>query len=121
VRETLPVGAPIRVALRYPRASVTASARAAALAAALRGVGIAVYGPEPSAQRGARPGARYFYAEDREAADAVLRAAGLSGEGVLSDAGSSEGLPRPGLVELTVPAGPAESAGRAAPPGNRRS
>jgi hypothetical protein len=117
----LPSGAPIHVALRYARGNAVAAARAAGLAASMRGVGIAVDGAALAARREVRPGARYFFAEDRDAADAVLRAAGLPGRGVLSDAAGGEVPPRPGQIELTMPPSQAEAGGRREPPGDGRS
>jgi len=114
-RDALPTGAPPRVLLRYARGSAEAAGQAASLAAALREAGFAVDGPAAVQRRDDRPGARYFFAEDREAAALVLGAAGLSGKAALGDAARLAAPPRPGTVELVVPPKQVEVGGRREP------
>ena len=119
--EALPPGAPAHVAIRYARGSADAAARAASLAATLRTAGFAVDALVPVLRRDTRPGARYFFAEDQDAAEAVLRAVGLPGKGSQADAAGLNALPRPGLIELTMPPGQVEAGGRLGPPNPGRS
>lgn len=108
----LPPAAPIYVALRYLPGSELAATR---LAASLRIRGIAVDGPSPASARTARPGARYFFAEDRATADAVLKAAGLPGASAMAET-AGRNQPRPGLVELTISRVQADGPPRVEPP-----
>lgn len=119
--EALPSGTPAQVALRYARGSASAEARAAGVALALRAAGFAVDGPAAVPLRDARPGARYFFAEDQDAANAVLQAAGMAGRSNQMAAARFGDLPRPGLVELVVPPGQAITGGRPEAPSSGRS
>ncbi len=119
--EALPSGAPAHVVVRYARGSADAAARAASLAHVLRAVDVAVDALIPVPRRDARPGARYFFAEDQGAAEAVLRAVGLPGKGSVASAAGLNIVPRPGLIELTVPPGEVEAGGRLEPPNPGRS
>ncbi len=117
----LPPGAPAHVVLRYVRGSADAAAWAANLALELRAAGITVDALVPVAPPDIKPGARYFFTEDQATADAVLRAAGLAGKGTLTDAKGLNALPRPGLIELTVPPGQPQAGNRRQPSGDGRS
>ena len=99
---SLPAGAPARVTLRYPPGNTDAGERAAGLAAALRGAGYLVEGEAADLPRDARSGSRYFYAEDRETADAVLKAAGLAGSSAPASGPAPGRPPLPGRVELLI-------------------
>ncbi len=110
--DPLPLGALVRVVLRYARGEPGAAARAEDLASSLRAAGFVV-DSSPAARLGARPGAHYFFAEDRPAAESVLRAAGLTGAVSLAY-GSRTTMPFPGLIELVM-LGQA-TAGRPKPP-----
>lgn len=101
----LPAGAPIQVVIYHPRDDARAAARAAGLARALREAGMAVDDPLAAPQRGGKPGVRYFFAEDRDAATAVLERAGLAVERVLAGDARPGVLPRPGTIEVTLPPG----------------
>ena len=120
VETPLPASAPAMVAVRYDRGAADASARAATYAAALRAAGFAVIGPAPAPHGKAKPGARYFFAEDQDTAAAVLKALGLPGGVKLSnpDPGLS---PRPGLIELVTPSGETEAGLKPQSPGGGRS
>lgn len=119
--EALPPSAPAHVMVRYARESADAAARAASLALALRAAGLAVDAVAPVPRRDAKPGARYFFAEDQGAAASVLKAAGLPGSGSLAAPTGLNAAPRPGLIEVTVPPGQVEAGGRSGPPNPGRS
>ncbi len=118
--QALPAGAPPRVLLRYVRGSADAAGQAARLAATLRAAGFAVDDPA-ALRRDDKPGAYHFFAEDRDAAAAVLKAAGLSGKSTLAQAARLDALPRPGTVELVIPPGQVEAGGRSEPSSPGRS
>ena len=99
--DQLPSGAPARVALHYARGDAAAASRATDLALSLRRAGFSVDGPVAITGRG-RPGVHYFFAEDRGAAEAVLRSANLQGGGLLAGAAGRNPPPRPGTIELIV-------------------
>ena len=99
--DQLPSGAPARVALHYARGDAVAAARAADLALSLRRAGFWVDGPAAITGRGS-PGVHYFFAEDREMAEAVLRSVNLPGESLLAGAAGRNPSPRPGAIELIV-------------------
>ncbi len=119
--QALPSGTPAHVLVRYARGSADTTAWAGHVANTLHAAGLAVDALVPVAPSDARPGARYFFAEDQAAADAVLRAAGLAGKGTLADARRLATLPRPGLIELTVPPGQLQVGGRPQSSGDGRS
>lgn len=105
--EALPNAAPAYVVLRYPRKSAEAASRASGIAAALRNAGFAVEGPVPAPLDEAGPSStvRYFFAEDRDTALDVLRAAGLPGGAapLAADPASGQGQwPRPGTIHLVL-------------------
>ncbi len=120
-REDLPSGAPALVLLRYPRGNAGAAERAASIANALRAAGLAVNPLAVTPRRDNKPGARYFFAEDQDAAAAALRAAGLPGKATLADAARLEAPPRPGTVELILPPSQVEAVGRGEPSSPGRS
>ena len=99
--DQLPSGAPAWVALHYARGDAAAASRATDLALSLRRAGFSVDGPVAITGRG-RPGVHYFFAEDRGAAEAVLRSANLQGGGLLAGAAGRNPPPRPGTIELIV-------------------
>ena len=119
--DALPSGAPAHVVVRYARESADPAAWAANLALTLRAAGLAVDALIPVSEQDARPGARYFFAEDQPAAEAALRAAGLAGKGTLTDARGVQALLRPGLIELTVPPGQLQVGNHQQPLGDGRS
>lgn len=111
VAEALPMRAPVRVMLRYAPGTLDAGTRAERLARSLRAAGFMVDAAtvNRAVPAGAPGGAQYFYAEDQASADAVLKAAGMSGQATMTPAAT----PRPpGLIELILPAEPVETAGR---------
>lgn len=107
---SLPQAAPARIMLRYAQGDA-AAVRASALARSLRADGFMVDSQPIAGRAAAVSGVRYFFAEDRQAAETVMRAAGLPGQATLARAGPGS-LPLPGLIELTAPTG----AGREPPP-----
>ncbi len=105
VMPTLPTGALITVAVRFPSGDAPAARRAATLAAALRADGFAVDGPVAATGRGAA-GAGYVFAEDRDAAERVAAAAHRR-LAELPDAArrlspDSGPPPRPGSIQIMV-------------------
>ncbi len=119
--EALPSSAPAHVMVRYVRRRADAAAWAANLALTLRAAGFTVDALVPVARSDARTGARYFFAEDQATADAVLKAAGLSGKGTLADARGVNAALRPGLIELIVPPGQLQVGSRRQPTGDGQS
>lgn len=101
----LPSGAAVRVVIYHPRDDARAAARAAGIARALREAGMAVDDPLAAPPRGGKPGVRYFFAEDRDAAAAVLERAGLNAEDMPAGDARPGSLPRPGTIEVTLPPG----------------
>jgi hypothetical protein len=101
----LPSGAMIRVVITYPRGTAEAAQRAASLAAGLSEAGLAVGVPFPIGRQAAGPELNYFFREDREAALQV----GVIGAGQLGQTEPRLGrmggaLPRPGTIEVGLPA-----------------
>ncbi len=96
----LPFAAPARVTLRYGRGNADNVEKAASLAASLRQAGFLVDGQVADLPRDAPAGVRYFYAEDRAAADTVLKAAGDPGTSLLWRGLEQANPPRPGRVEI---------------------
>jgi len=102
-RTVLPASPPARVRIRYPRGDADAEARAQRQAAEMRTAGLAVEPPAAIRDGGGRPGIRYFFAEDREAAAEVARRVeGFAGDIRLIAPSRREGLPRPGTVEVLL-------------------
>lgn len=100
---TLPASAPAHVVLLYARGDADAAARAADLARTLRAAGVAVDDPVATESRAGRLRARYFFAEDKDTAGAVLKRAGLSADGVMAGSTRPSSPPRPGTIEITMP------------------
>ncbi len=107
----LSVAAPARLVLMFGRGDAAATARASSLAMVLTARGFAVELRPVRSVNGATASVRYFFAEDRDAADAVLAAAGLPGRTLQAALGAAEPMPRPGLIELVLPAGSAPAVG----------
>lgn len=102
-RTVLPTTPPARVRIQYPRGDARAEARAQRQAAAMRAAGLAVEPPTAIRDGAARPGIRYFFAEDRDAAaDVARRVEGFAGDIRLIAPSRREGLPRPGTVEVLL-------------------
>lgn len=101
----LPVGAPIRVTIRYSSENSAAQHRAAELARGLRGQGLNVIDPVASPERIANNTVSYFYVEDRPGAEIAARALGSAWRSVQQRLSPRESLARPGTIELAV-AGP---------------
>ncbi len=107
----LSVAAPARLVLMFARGDAAATARASGLASLLASRGFAVETRPVRAVTGASATVRYFFAEDRDAADAVLAASGLPGRSLQASPGEAEPALRPGLIELVLPAGGVPAAG----------
>jgi len=101
----LPDGVPGHVAIYHAQGDAGAEARAAGLARTLRAAGMVANDPV-AIPRGTRlPGVRYFFAEDRDTAGAVLGLTGLPLGSIRASTARLGPLPRPGTVEVTVPPG----------------
>jgi len=101
----LPAGAPGHVAIYHAQGDAGAETRAAGLARILRGAGMVVDDPV-AIPRGTRsPGVRFFFAQDRDTASAVLGWAGLPLGSIQTSTARLGRLPRPGTIEVTVPPG----------------
>ena len=99
----LPVGAPVRVVIRYRGGGKSVATAIEQVEASLLTAGFLV-DVEPIGPGGsAAPGARYVFAEDRPAAEAILALAGLRGQSRRVDTGEMSGTMFPGIVELTMP------------------
>lgn len=101
----LSMAAPARVLLLVARGDAAAAGRASDLAMALSGRGFAAETRAVRAVAGAAASVRYFFAEDRGTAEAVLAAAGLPGRSVQATPDEAEAELRPGLIEIVLPAG----------------
>ena len=108
----LPASAPALVVVRYDRGASEAPSRAASYAAAVRAAGFAVDGPAPVMREGVKPGAHYFFSEDRDTAAAVLKAIGLPGREIAADLPAQGLSPRPGLIELVLSSDEAETSAK---------
>jgi hypothetical protein len=101
----LPPGAMVRVVITYPRGTAEASQRATALSGELRGAGLSVGEPFPISRAPGEPAISYFFREDREAALRVQQLGATElGQAVprLGPVGAT--LPRPGAIEVGLPA-----------------
>jgi hypothetical protein len=101
----LPSGAMVRVVITYPRGTAEASHRAADLSGELRGAGLSVGEPFPIFRAPGEPVISYFFREDREAALRVQQVGATQlGQAVprLGPVGAT--LPRPGAIEVGLPA-----------------
>ena len=103
--QLLPDNAPIRVLVSYPPRSAAARQEAAELVRRLRGDGLEASGPAPAAQVAGKGGITYLFAEDRDGTRRVEHDLGEEfGPARLSVAARAEPLPRPGTIEVLVPA-----------------
>jgi hypothetical protein len=103
--QLLPDNVPIRVLVSYAPRSAGARQEAAGVVRLLRGGGLAASDPAPAARVAGKPGITYFFAEDRDGARRVEHDLGEGfGPSRLSRAGPGAPLPRPGTIEVLVPA-----------------
>lgn len=102
---TLPAMAPVQLFVLFARGDAAATARASSLATALAARGFVTETRPVRGVTGAGVSVRYFFAEDRGAADAVLAASGLPGRTLQATPGADTPALRPGLIELVLPAG----------------
>jgi hypothetical protein len=103
--QLLPDNAPIRVLVSYAPRSAAARQEAAELVRLLRGGGIAASDPAPAARDAGKAGITYFFAEDRDGARRVEHDLGEGfGPSRLSPLAPGTRLPRPGTIEVLVPA-----------------
>jgi hypothetical protein len=93
------------VAIYHAQGDANAEARAASLARTLRGAGMVVDDPVAFPRGMRSPGVRYFFAEDRDTASAVLGWAGLPLGSIRTSTARLGPLSRPGTIEVTVPPG----------------
>lgn len=99
----LPAGVPGHVIVYYARNDAVAEAKAIDLARMLRVAGMVVDDPVAISRQTRIPGVRYFFAEDRDTAGEVLGWAGLSFGDLRAGAVRPGALPRPGMIEVTLP------------------
>jgi hypothetical protein len=103
--QRLPDNAPIRVLVSYAPRSATARQEAAELVRRLRGGGLEASGPAPAARVAGKAGITYFFAEDRDGTRRVEHDLGEGfGPSRLSPTAPGVPLPRPGTIEVLVPA-----------------
>jgi hypothetical protein len=94
-----------RIRIQYPRGDSEAEARASRQVEALRAAGLRVETPAPVSAGSARPGVRYFFVEDRDAAAEVARRLeDFAGDIRLAAPVRRDALPRPGTIEVLLPA-----------------
>ena len=101
----LPLGAPVRITIRYPVENAAARQRANDLARGLSGQGLNVADPVASLGHIASNTVSYFYAEDRPGAEIAARVLGPAWKTVQQRFPTREPFPGPGTLELAV-AGP---------------
>jgi hypothetical protein len=103
--QLLPDNVPIRVVVSYAPRSAAARQEAAGVVRLLRGGGLVASDPAPAARVAGKAGITYFFAEDRDGARRVEHDLGQGfGPSRLSRAGPGAPLPRPGTIEVLVPA-----------------
>jgi hypothetical protein len=103
--QLVPENAPIRVLVSYPPRSDAARQEAVELVRLLRGGGLAASDPAPAARVAGKGGITYFFAEDRDGAKRVEHDLGeVFGPSRQSPPAPGEPLPRPGTIEVLVPA-----------------
>ncbi|MGH6813388.1 MAG: hypothetical protein ACREDM_13970 [Methylocella sp.] len=103
--QLLPDNAPIRVLVSYAPRSAATTQDATELVRLLRGDGIEASDPAPAARVAGKTGIIYFFAEDRDGAARVEHDLGERfGPTRLSPPAPGEPLPRPGTIEVLVPA-----------------
>jgi hypothetical protein len=97
--------ASVRVVLTYPRGDAQAADRGGSIATVLGGRGLIVGRPFPISGNADGPALRYFFLEDRDAAAAIGRLVGEElGAPQLGTIRNGAPLPRPGTIELALPA-----------------
>ncbi|MGI4942836.1 MAG: AAA family ATPase [Janthinobacterium lividum] len=99
----LPAGVPGHVIIYYARNDAVTEAKATDLARMLLAAGMMVDDLVAIPRQTRVPGVRYFFAEDRDTADEVLGWAGLSFVDLRASAARPGALPRPGMIEVTMP------------------
>ncbi len=103
--QLLPENAPIQVLVSYAPRSAAARQEAAGLVRLLRGDGLAASDPAPAARVAGKGGITYFFAEDLDGARRVEQDLGAEfGPSRLSPPMPGKPLPRPGTIEVLVPA-----------------
>ncbi len=103
--QLLPENAPVRVLVSYAPRSAAARQEAAGVVRLLRGGGLAASDPAPDTRVRGNAGITYFFAEDREGARRVEHDLDEGfGPARLSPAARGAPLPRPGTIEVLVPA-----------------
>jgi hypothetical protein len=101
----LPATPTVRVRIQYARGDADTAARANRQAEGLRAAGFAVEAPAALARAGGQPGIRYYFADDRDAAAEVARRLeAFAGDIRLAAPARRDALPRPGTVEVLLPA-----------------
>jgi hypothetical protein len=104
----LPENAPVRVLVSYAPRSAAARQEAAGVVRLLRGGGLAASDPAPAgpaARVAGKAGITYYFAEDRDGARRVEHDLGEAfGASRLSPPAPGKPLPRPGTIEVLVPA-----------------
>jgi hypothetical protein len=100
----LPAMPVARVRIQYPRGDAQAETRAVRLVDGLRAGGVLVEAVA-AAPAATRPGIRYFFAEDRDAATEVARRLeDFAGDIRLTPSARREALRRPGTIEVVLSA-----------------
>jgi hypothetical protein len=101
----LPDSAPIRVLVSYAPRSAVARQKAAELVRLLRRGGLSTSDAAPAARVARKTSITYFFAEDRDSASRVEHDLGEGfGPSRLLPPAHREPLPRPGTIEVLVPA-----------------
>ncbi len=99
----LPTGVPGHVIIYYARSDAVMEAKATDLARTLRAAGMVVDDPLAIPRQTRMPGVRYFFAEDRDTAGQVLGWTSLPLGDLRAGAARPGALPRPGMIEVTLP------------------
>lgn len=102
---SLPASTPLRVVLSYPRGDARAAAHGAELARTLRSSGFMVGDPIPVPEKVTEPQINFFFLQDRPGAEDIgRRLDGRWGQADLVLLPQRNVLPRPGTIEIMVPA-----------------
>lgn len=102
----LPAGPLIHVVVTFPRGNVAAAGRGFELVRTLRAGGFDVGDPYPLAGKATKPGIRYYFVQDRDAATTIsARLQGELGEPVLARLPRGTPRPRPGTIEIALGSG----------------
>jgi hypothetical protein len=102
----LPSGPLVHVVLTYARGDTAAAERGARLAQTMRAEGYDVGEPFPVPGRPAKPGIKFFFAQDGAAAEELERHLHADlGTATLVRLPRDVGLPRPGTIEIALPSG----------------